>query len=154
MKGKPRRQDKKLPEESALLLLNSGEYGILSTIDSNSEPYGIPVNFVLINRCIYIHSALDGDKIENIKNNKKVSFCVVGKTEIAPEKLSANYESVIVFGSAKVINGAERLSAIRELIVKYSPDFIPEGEKCISEHGERTAVIKISIDQISGKSSW
>ena len=41
-----RRQDRVLNKEEALDLLAQTEYGILSMIDENGLPYGIPVNHV------------------------------------------------------------------------------------------------------------
>ncbi len=49
---------------------------------------------------IYFHCAPEGHKLENLSGNNKVSFCVVGKTQVLPDKFATNYESVIVFGTA------------------------------------------------------
>ncbi len=147
-----RRQDRALNQTETLAIINNGEYGVLSTADDNNQPYGIPVSYAIIDNSIYIHSATEGHKLENIAANSKVSFCVVGKTEVLPSKFSTKYKSAIVFGTASLINGTEKRESLTALITKYSPDFQEKGAKYIDSLYERTAVIKVKIDHFSGKS--
>ncbi|MHC4207121.1 MAG: pyridoxamine 5'-phosphate oxidase family protein, partial [Planctomycetota bacterium] len=64
-----RRKDRAITEEEAMTLLSSAEYGVLSTVSDNGEPYGVPLNFCIIDHCIYFHCAIEGRKIDNIKHN-------------------------------------------------------------------------------------
>ncbi|MHB8789098.1 MAG: pyridoxamine 5'-phosphate oxidase family protein [Desulfobulbaceae bacterium] len=134
-----------------LSILERGEYGILSTVSSNNEPYGVPLNYCLINECIYFHCAVEGRKLSNINKNSKVSFCVVGKTEILPDKFGTNYESCIVQGSVSESFGGEKQLALEGLLHKYSKNFISEGLKYIEKLNAKTRVFKISVESISGK---
>ena len=84
--NKLRRKDRAITEEEAKVLLNKAEYGVLSTVAENGTPYGVPLNFCIIDHCIFFHCALEGQKLDNIKQNKSVSFCTVGNTEILPDK--------------------------------------------------------------------
>jgi nitroimidazol reductase NimA-like FMN-containing flavoprotein (pyridoxamine 5'-phosphate oxidase superfamily) len=45
-----------------MALLKRGEYGILSTSDKNNRPYGIPVNYVVMEESIFFHCATEGQK--------------------------------------------------------------------------------------------
>ena len=146
-----RRKDRALETQDATKLLSNGEYGILSTVGENNQPYGVPLSYVYENNSIYFHCALDGHKIENIVNNPKVSFCVIGNTKILPEKFATEYESAVAFGVASEIQGAERNKALLLLLEKYSPEFIEEGHKYIEKLNKATKVIKLAIDHISGK---
>ena len=67
-----------------------------------------------------------------------------------PEKFSTEYESAVVFGTAKQ-EEENKAHALLLLVEKYSPDFIKEGEKYISEWGGRTAVWAVTIEKITGK---
>ena len=58
-----RRKDRAITEEEAMNLLNKSEYGVLSTVDENGEPYGVPMNFCIIEHFIYFHCAVEGQKI-------------------------------------------------------------------------------------------
>ncbi|MDB1923506.1 pyridoxamine 5'-phosphate oxidase family protein [Clostridium tertium] len=98
-----RRKDRKIEISEAIDMLEICEYGVLSTVNENGYPYGVPLSYVYANDSIYFHSAVEGDKLENIKNNDKVSFCVVGQTDVLPDKFSTKYEIVIIFGRAKEV---------------------------------------------------
>ena len=147
-----RRKDRELNIELATKLLAEGEYGVLSTVDMDGQAYGVPLNYVFKDKCLYFHCALDGHKLENIKANPKVSFCVVGKTKVLPDKFSTEYESAIAFGTASVVQGEERHNALLSVVEKYSPDFMEEGKKAIAKFNDKTTVIKMAIDHITGKS--
>ncbi len=146
-----RRKDRLISDTEAFAILEKGEYGFLSTTSADNEPYGVPLNYCVINQYIYFHCALEGRKINNIISNPKVSFCVVGRTEVLPDKFGTNYESCIVQGLASESFGQEKQSALEGIIHKYSNDFIPEGLKYIDKFKDKTRVFKISIESISGK---
>jgi uncharacterized protein len=146
-----RRKDRAINESEAITLLSSCEYGVLSTVNKDGQPYGVPLNYVYKNDSIYFHCARVGYKIENIENNPKVAFCVVGNTNVLPSKFSTQYESAMAFGVASEVQGAEWENALVWLLEKYSPEFIEEGEKVIKKQEKATKVIKIEINQISGK---
>jgi uncharacterized protein len=146
-----RRKDREIEALEAIEVLKKCEYGILSTVDENGYPYGVPLSYVYANDSIYFHSAVEGHKLENIKKNDKVSFGVVGQTDVLPDKFSTKYESVIIFGRAKEVFDDEKNAALLELINKYSADYIEKGKIYIKNASDKTKVMKISIDHISGK---
>lgn len=149
-----RRKDRLISQEEAMEVLKKGEYGILATVDDNGQPYGVPVSYVVLDGAIYFHATnAGGQKFDNFTKNKKVSFTVVGNTQILPDQFATLYESAIVFGEASVIEDEkERIAVFREFLPKYSPDFLAEGEKYILDAGPLANIIKISIKEISGKS--
>lgn len=146
-----RRKDKQISMEEAKTLLTESEYGILSTVDKDGQPYGVPLNYVYKNDAIYFHCALMGHKIDNIEGNSKVSFCVLGDIKVLPADFSTNYKSTIICGIASEVKGKERYDALIGLLEKYSPDYLEEGKKYIEKLDKATKVIKIDIQQISGK---
>jgi nitroimidazol reductase NimA-like FMN-containing flavoprotein (pyridoxamine 5'-phosphate oxidase superfamily) len=146
-----RRKDRAITEEEAMALLSRAEYGVLSTVSENGKPYGVPLNFCIIDRCIYFHCAVEGRKVGNIKQNKSVSFCTVGNTEILPDQFGTKYESVIVSGEAEEVFDDNKQMALEGLLHKYSSDFFDKGLKYIEALREKTRVFKIAIDHLSGK---
>jgi uncharacterized protein len=146
-----RRKDREISVQEAIKVFDSAEYGVLSTVDKDGQPYGVPLNYVYKNNSIYFHSAITGQKLENITNNPRVSFCVVGRTKILPDKFATEYESAIAFGIASEVYGNERYKALLWLLEKYSPDFIEEGKQYIEIKDKVAKVIKIEISHISGK---
>ncbi len=146
-----RRKDRLITNTETFSILEKGEYGILSTSSSDNEPYGVPVNYCLVNECIFFHCALEGKKIDNINKNPQVSFCVVGRTEVLPDKFGTKYESCIVQGLASESFGEEKQMALEGLIHKYSENFVSEGLEYIEKLKDKTRVFKISIESVSGK---
>ena len=146
-----RRKDRAISEEEAIVLLNKAEYGVLSTVTENGKPYGVPLNFCFIDHCIYFHCAVEGQKIDNIKHNKSVSFCAVGNTEILPDKFGTKYESVVVSGEVEEVFDMNKQLALEGLLHKYSPEFVDKGMKYIEDLKEKTRVFKIIIGKLTGK---
>ncbi|MGC1375440.1 MAG: pyridoxamine 5'-phosphate oxidase family protein [Anaerolineales bacterium] len=146
-----RRADRALTDEQAIEILQKGEYGILSTVSPDGQPYGAPVSFAMADHALYFHCAVAGHKLDNLASNPLVSFCVVGATEILPDKFATRYESAIVFGKARELTGDEKRLGLAELLKKYSPDFIEKGERYIDGDIAKTRVFKIEIETLSGK---
>ena len=146
-----RRADRALTNEQTSEILYQGEFGILSTVSQDGQPYGVPVSFCYSNNAIFFHCAVDGHKLDNLASNPRVSFCVVGETEVLPDKFATRYESAIIFGKACELTGDEKKLGLIELIKKYSPDFIEKGERYIDSDIEKTRVFKIEIESLSGK---
>jgi uncharacterized protein len=146
-----RRIERQMGRDEAIILLTEGEYGILSTSGKDNIPYGIPISYVLKEQNIYFHCALVGSKLDKIAENSRVCFTVVGKTKILPDKFSTEYESVIVFGTASTTCGEEKRMALVEIIKKYSPAFIEEGNEYIERAQDKTIVVKIEIEELTGK---
>ena len=148
-----RRKDRILEENLIEPLLEGGEYGFLSMNVINGFGYGVPISFVKQGNSIYFHCAPEGYKLACIKEDPNVSFCVVGKTKVQPEKFTTAYESVIVFGTIDMdLSEEERFSALRLLVKKYSPDYVEIGEKYIKGSFDRTTVFRLDIKHITGKS--
>lgn len=146
-----RRKDREIDQKEAMELLIRGEYGTLSTIGEDGYPYGLPVNYVVMENRIYIHCAKEGQKLSNIGYSDKVSFSVVGHTMVVPEEFSTNYESAVVYGRAKHITDEEKESVLFAFIEKYSPNRIEEGKAYIARMGGATTVIGIEIERLTGK---
>ncbi len=149
-----RRKDRQLDQEEALRILRDGEHGILASVSKDNQPYGVPISYVSDDKNIYIHSALTGHKLDNIKHNSKVSFTVVeqGKPVFENNDFSTYYASAVVFGKAEIVEDEEEKTyALKILCEKYLPEYMGEFEKAMAVAGKATHVIKVSIDQLNGK---
>ncbi len=148
-----RRQDRLLDEDSALAILKSGEYGVLSMIDEKGSVYGVPLNYVWDGEnSIYVHCATEGRKLRSIDKNPAVSFCVVGKTNVISAKFTTEYESIILECVAERNLSYEiRMKALMLLVDKYSPEFQSSGKKSAENAFKITEVIRLQIVKWSGK---
>ena len=147
-----RRKDRRIDDKEAAAILEAGQYGVLSICGSNGYAYGVPLSYVYKEGSIYFHSATEGQKLDEINYNNKVSFCVVGKTTPLPKDFAVNYESVIAFGRAKELFDTEKQAALEDIIAKYAADYTAEGLVYIRKAFAATKIIKIEIDHITGKS--
>jgi uncharacterized protein len=146
-----RRADRVIPAREAREILQTGEYGILSTVAGDGQAYGVAVSYAYADGVIYFHCAVEGHKLDNLSGNKKVSFCIVGKTQVLPDKFATNYESVIVFGKAFEVTGDAKHTGLLDLLKKYSPGFVDKGQRYIDGDGDKARVYKIVIESMTGK---
>ncbi len=146
-----RREDRKISEKEALEILKIGEFGVLSMVTPDQEGYGIPLNYALQNNEIYFHCALEGLKLDFLKYNNIVSFCVVGKSAIISSEFGTMYESAIVSGTIAEVYGEEKRNGLMRIIEKYSGNYIPEGVEYIEKLFDKVRVIKLSIASLTGK---
>lgn len=150
---KMKRSNRAISPEKTMMILQSADYGVLSTIGQNGYPYGIPVNYVTDGQKIYFHCALTGSKIDNMVHNPKVCFTVVGNTEILADQFSTRYESVVVFGTASATTREDKPSVFEKLIKKYSPAYKEQGYAYTQPRIDVTAVYEIQIDHMTGKAN-
>lgn len=101
---------------------------------------------------IYFHSALKGHKIDAIRNCAKASFCVIAADDVIPEKFTTAYRSIIVFGEVRVVkDDTNRKLGLELLGRKYSPNFEEAMQSEIANAFDRTAIIELKIEKITGK---
>jgi len=148
---KMRKMKSAMNEEDTRNLLRRCPEGTLGTIGTNGYPHSVPVNYVLYNEKIYIHSAKEGYKLSNIKENPKVTFTVFDSANILEEKFTTNFQSAIVYGKAKIIPGDAVI--LMELIRKYSSNFVKAGTKYVDMNYDATYLIEITIEHMTGKAS-
>ena len=146
-----RRQDRQISESEAIEILQKGEFGVLSMCTPDSGGYGIPLNYALKNKAIYFHCALEGSKLEYLRKNNRVSFCVIGRTNVLPSQFGTMYESAIASGVVTGVEGDEKHEALMLFLEKYSADYIQEGTEYMIKAFKRVKVIKLSIETITGK---
>jgi len=67
-----RRIDRKVADEEAIALLHNCEWGVLSTVDEEGQPYGVPMNYVLEGGNLYFHCSVEGGlRLSNLEKNPK-----------------------------------------------------------------------------------
>ena len=151
MERKMRRFKQLLDEQATKEILNNATNGVLSLVDSDGEPYGVPISYAYDgDRSIYFHSAVKGHKIECIEAESRCSFCVVAQDLIVPDEFTTYFRSVILKGSVHtVIDRDDMIQGLLLLCAKYSPGIDPDAEisKCINH----VSVLRLDIDSLTGK---
>ena len=148
-----RRIKQQLSQEECISVLKSEVRGVLSVLGDNYYPYGIPINFYYsqTNNKIYFHGSKEGHKIDAIKNNDKVSFCVYDKGIQKDGKRGLDYKSVIVFGKIKILDDREKtINICRKLAKQFDFD---QGyiDAEINKFAKFVTVLELSPEHICGK---
>lgn len=148
---KMRRFKQQISDEKCFEILKNEPRGVMAFHGEDGYPYAIPLNFVLIGRELYFHCAAEGHKIDAIKADNRVSFCVMDSGFKREGEWALNINSVVIFGKISFVTDAgEKELALRTLGNKYDPS--PEHvEKEVAKYLERVCILKLSIDHISGK---
>jgi len=147
-----RRKKQLLSVELTEQILMNESTGVLGVSGDDGYPYTVPLNYVYENREIYFHCAKAGHKFDSIKNNRKVSFCVISKDDIIPEKFTTYFRSVIVFGRAvEIEEDGEKLRVMRLLGSKYAPGLDEAGDKAIQRAWNILCVMKVKVEHMTGK---
>ncbi len=92
--------------------------------DLNNNPYVVPFNFAFHEGFIYLHSAMEGKKVDILKLNNKVSisfstdYQVSWQTEEVACSWGMKYRSVMVFGKVEFIEEYDSKIEVLNLVMK------------------------------------
>lgn len=147
-----RRKDREESPEFALELLKTCEYAVLSTVNADGSPYGIPVSPVFMDGCFYFHCAPEGKKLENIRRDSRVGLVCIGRTRLLPEKFTTEYESAALEGRAVIVTDQEeKRRALLCLCEKYARENMAAAKKAIEGSLHRTGICRIEPVAVTGK---
>jgi nitroimidazol reductase NimA-like FMN-containing flavoprotein (pyridoxamine 5'-phosphate oxidase superfamily) len=147
-----RRKDRAIDESEAWAILREGGDGVLATWGEDGYPYAVPMNHVVDDGALYLHSATVGHKLENLAYCDKVSYCVVTEREVDPAEVSTNYRSAVVFGRAlQVADPEEKRRGLMALLRRFCPDHMETGLKELERDFAHVTVLRIDIHRITGK---
>ncbi|WFA09025.1 pyridoxamine 5'-phosphate oxidase family protein [Tissierella sp. Yu-01] len=169
-----RRSDREMSREFGIQVVDKSRYGIISMIDKNNEPYGIPLSIVRDESTLYFHSATDGRKVKIFKESPNVSVVFVGEVNVpqihTKEELdeilkdesktgvlvssvfTTEFESAVVKGKVKLVEDEqEKIKALKLICEKYTPTYMNYFDIAIKSGAIRTNVYRIDIETINAK---
>lgn len=147
-----RRPKQALPDTEIVEVLKTCQTGVLAVTGENGYPYAVPMSYIYMDGCLIFHCATEGHKLDAIRRDDRVSFTVIERDVVVPEKFSTLYRSVIVFGRAKIVTdeGLKR-RALEAINTKYSPGLEVEGNKEIERNWNRVTLVELKIEHMTGK---
>lgn len=74
MEHKMHKASRQLSDAETLEILKKGDHGTLSVQGDDGYPYSTPVNYIMVDDKLYIHSAPYGYKIECLERDTKCCF--------------------------------------------------------------------------------
>ncbi len=147
-----RRKERKMEVSEAREVMFCGSSGVLAVQGDEGFPYAVPVSYTFADEKIYFHCATEGHKIESMKKDPKVSFCVVERDNVIPGEFTTDYRSAIAFGTARIVEEREEKIALTTKISdKYSKGHEDAAQKYISSAFDNFVVVEITIEQLTGK---
>jgi hypothetical protein len=165
--SQPRTAFQRLPEykrddEWIRAFLRDAQVGhIASAVDN--QPFLNPSAFWFdeANHEIILHSNATGRIRSNIESNSRVCFEASEFGKLLPSNValefSLQFRSVIVFGTARLIDDAEEARRVLYgLIHKYFPAMTAgkEFRETTEKELKRTSVYAIKVEEWSGKENW
>ena len=153
-----RRQDREIVDPAQICgILKRSKVCFLSLCDGNT-PYTVPMNFGFTEEAgritLYLHSARSGRKLELIRKNPTV--CATFGTMLSFEdgetgcKATAQYESAVGFGTAEILSD---LKACEKGLSCLLSQYESRAAHDFSVLLDRTAVIRVVLDRITGKTN-
>ena len=150
---KMRRARQALSPEECHTLLEQERRGVLSVIGDDGYPYGMPLNHSFDSKegKLYFHCAKSGHKIDAIRKNDKVSYCVHDQGFQKDGEWAYNVRSVIVFGRMKEIEDLDRKKAICKKIAQKFTQDASYISKELDKHLPSVNCLELSIEHMTGK---
>ena len=148
-----RRSPQALTREEIVDLLKKETRGVLSVQGDDGYPYGVPINHYYDEETgrLYFHGAAFGHRVDAIRRNPKVSYCVFGQDYQKEGDWAKYVKSVVIFGQAELIEELDEVIRwSRKLCDKFPcpPEY---ADHEIRKDAARTLCFAIRIEDIHGK---
>jgi len=133
-------------------ILKSSYSGVL-VMCHNEEPYAVPINHAYVDGKIFFHCATTGKKIDMILANHRVCYVVnnyFGNMEDFSDgvRCHGNWESVIAYGKAKVVEDPDELRrAFKSFMDYYSPSYFQPSESSL----KTTRAIVVEVESMTAR---
>ena len=148
-----RRKMQALTAEETAEILKRNTSGVLSLNGDDGYPYGVPLSYVYLDSKLYFHCAGAGHKLDSILKDDKVSFCVIDQDQVVGEEYTTYFRSVIAFGRARVLEGAEKLRPLVELCEKYYPGHLEQTRQKAEHALKNASIVEVTIEHMTGKTA-
>lgn len=148
-----RRRRQALPPEACADILNRGTSGVLALSGDEGYPYAVPISYVYDGDKLYFHCAKAGHKLDAVRREPKVSFCVIDQDRVVPEEYTSYFRSVIAFGTIRIMEDEQKkCAAIEKLAVKYAPeDSVSRRQEVIHREWAPLCMLEMTIEHLTGK---
>ena len=147
------RKNKRLPDDDCIALLQNERRGVLSVHGDDGYPYGMPMNQYhnADDGCLYFHCGRAGHRLDALRRDNKVSYCVMDKGVRPEGEWAYDVRSVIVFGRMEIIDDWDVMVDVAARLSRQFPcseEYIREE---ISRSGKGTLILKLTPEHICGK---
>jgi nitroimidazol reductase NimA-like FMN-containing flavoprotein (pyridoxamine 5'-phosphate oxidase superfamily) len=122
----------------------------------NGLPFVIPMGVARDNDRILLHGSTGSRMMRQIAQGIDLCVTVTQLNAIVVARSafnsSMNYESVMIFGVARVLEDAEKDIALERITEKLVPGLWNYGRPIVAKEMAATMIVELSLDKISAKS--
>ena len=153
-----RHNERELFDRDAINCLLDNQYvAHVGFIDQDNQlPFVIPMGFARDNDRILLHGSTGSRMMRQIAQGidlcvtvTKLNAIVVARSSF---NSSMNYESVMIFGVARVLEESEKDLALERITEKLVPGLSKYGRPLASKEIAATMIVELSLEKISAKS--
>ena len=148
-------KDRELSASEALEVLEAGEFCVVSTVDVDGMPYGVPLSYGMLDGALCFHTTNKaGHKLDNFVRDGRA--CVTVATEVEPcyedDFFTTRFASVIARGRVRrVEDGAAMRKVLVALCMKYLPEHKDKIGEGIAREIDDTAIWAVDLEEVRGK---
>ena len=121
----------------------------------DEQPFVIPTAYGRKDDTIYLHGATTSRMMLNLEKGIPVCLTVTHLDGLVLARSafhhSMNYRSAVVFGTARLVEGEEKLEGLRMVSEQILKDRWDESRQPIEKELKATTVLRLDIDQASAK---
>ncbi len=148
-----KKQDKQIHDESIIHDILTSNTICRMALSDNGMPYIVPMNYGYQDNAVYLHTALEGKKIDIINRNSNVCFEITDSIDLVFGErgcdCTTKFRSVIGYGTiSPVLHKDEKVNALRAIMKQHTGKSHWEFDNSIVQ---KTMVLKISIESLTGK---
>lgn len=137
-------------------LLDSQYVAHVGFIDPDvNMPFVVPMGFARDNKRILIHGSSGSRIMMAIATGIDLCVTVTRLDAIVVARSafnsSMNYESVMIFGKARVLNDDEKTEALKKITEKLIPGLWEYGRPMVKKESAATLIVELSLDKVSAK---
>ena len=108
------RKKQQISQGECIEILKNEKRGVLSVHGDDGYPYGMPLNHYYCEEDgkLYFHSGMLGHKVDALRRNSKVSYCVYDEGYRKEGEWALNIRSVVAFGRISLVRDEEKAREI------------------------------------------
>jgi nitroimidazol reductase NimA-like FMN-containing flavoprotein (pyridoxamine 5'-phosphate oxidase superfamily) len=150
-----RKANQEIRDESVIEEILAGARICRIAMMDGERPYILPFNYGYRDRCIYIHSAPEGKKIELLKRDNRVCFEIEHTVRIIKDEKACNwstlYRSLVGYGTVEIIT--DPVGKQQGLEILMAQHGAPGRTDFDRKSMNRMVILKLTITSVTGKQS-
>ena len=150
-----RRKEKQIAEREEIDAIIHAASVCRLAMCMNDRPYLVPLSFGYDGRVLYLHTAVEGRKIDHFIANNRVCFEFEGKVWVKPDetlacKWSVAFESIIGEGHIdELTDPQDKVRGLNQIMQHYSGKSWAFNPEALA----KTRIWKVTIESVCGKRS-